>query len=85
MSFRPEEVDLADLAESLERELAGNTPVGYSEGKTALRDMVVSLLESSELEAEQVVDTMVARGFLRFTGDPTAPVDDGVWQVDTST
>jgi hypothetical protein len=84
MSFRPEDVDLADLTEALERELDGNAPVGYAEGKTALRDLVVGLLECSELEAEQVVDTMVARGFLRFSGDPSAPIDDGLWSVDTS-
>lgn len=84
MSFRPEDVDLADVTESLERELSGSSPVGYAEGKTTLRDLVVALLQCSELEAEQVVDTMVARGFLRFSGDPSAPVDDGVWSVDTS-
>jgi hypothetical protein len=84
MSFRPEDVDLADLADALDRELEGSTPAGYVEGKTALRDLVVGLLECSELEAEQVVDTMVARGFLRFSGDPSAPIDDGVWRVDAN-
>lgn len=84
MSFSPEDIDLADLAESLERELGGRAPVGYVEGKTALRDLVVQLLRCSELEAEKVVDTMDARGFLSFTGDPGAPVDDGVWLIDST-
>lgn len=84
MTFRPEDVDLADLAEDLVRELGGTAPAGYVEGKTNVRDIVVGLLACSELESEQVVDTMIARGFLRFTGDPLAPSDVGVWEVDVS-
>lgn len=79
----PEDIDLADLAETLEGSLTNIPVAGYVEGKTALRDMVVSELCCSELEAEQVVDTMVASGFLRFSGDPLGPSDDGVWRVDS--
>ena len=83
MSFRPEEIDLAELASTIRRELVGFSPiVGYAEGKTVLRDRVVTLLDCSELEAEELVDTLVARGFLRFSGDPSLPIDDGTWQIE---
>lgn len=85
MNPLPEEIDLAVLAASMVQAFAGSPPAGYVEGKTALRDWVVSRLDCSELEAEQIVDTMVARGFLRFTGDPGASLDDGVWQLELST
>lgn len=81
MVFRPQDVDLADLASSLERALGRLSPPGYREGKTTFRDLVVRELQCSELEAELVVDTMVERGFLRFTGDPAAPVEVGVWRI----
>lgn len=83
MSFRPEEIDLADVAGTVQRGLLGSSPVmGFAEGKTVLRDQVVELLGCSELEAEELVDTMVARGFFRFSGDPGSPVDDGIWRIE---
>ena len=78
----PEDVDLADLAQALQAELAGGDVVGYLEGRTALRDYVVGVLSSSELEAEELIDTMVSRGFLRFSGDPRGSSPAGVWRVD---
>ena len=50
-------------------------PAGYVEGKGALRAAVVELLGCSELEAEQLVDTMETRGFIRYQGDPREQVD----------
>lgn len=84
MSFRPEDVDLAEVAESLERTTSGVPLMGYFEGKTALRDLVVTELGCSELEAEQVVDTMVSTGFLRYSGDLRAPTDEGLWVFQNS-
>jgi len=78
----PEDVDLAELAQALQAELAGAPVAGYLEGRTALRNFVMNALSSSELEAEELIDTMVSRGFLRFSGDPHGSSPAGVWRVD---
>lgn len=67
MTLDPTSVDLQRLSESL-RNLVGSEVVPGSEleGKTVLRDGTRSLLHCSDLEAENVVDTLVARGFVRF-------------------
>jgi len=51
-------------------------PVGYLPGRTALRDAVVDHLECSQLQAEEVVDTMIVQGFLRYEGAPASEIDD---------
>jgi hypothetical protein len=61
--FDPEAVDLASTANAL-KETLGPSVAGSVVGRTRVRDEVVRRLGCSELEAEQVVDTMVARGFL---------------------
>ncbi|MEY4550060.1 MAG: hypothetical protein RL685_6255, partial [Pseudomonadota bacterium] len=61
--FSPEAVDLAALARVLAG-ACGETVVGAVVGRTQLRDVVVQHLGCSQLEGEQMVDTMVARGFL---------------------
>jgi hypothetical protein len=71
-----EEVDLAELTASLRSRLAGVAPVGYLDGRTALRDAVGDVLGCSALEAEEIVDTLVARGFVRYEGNPAAALDD---------
>lgn len=71
-----EDLDLAELTSSLRERLAGCPPAGYLVGRTALRDAVTVELQCSELVAEEIVDTLVARGFVRYQGDPTAEVDD---------
>lgn len=68
MSFSPEALDLLVLTSrlaQLEADSLSNLE-GYLEGKTRLRDAVVRELDCSQLEAEQVVDTLAARGFVRF-------------------
>jgi hypothetical protein len=42
----------------------------------------MTVLGSSELEAEELIDTMVSRGFLRFSGDPSGSSPAGFWRVD---
>jgi hypothetical protein len=62
-----EQVDLAELASVLrphEAEL-----VGAITGRSQMRDIVASYLECSLLEAEELVDTLVARGFARMKRD----------------
>ncbi len=71
-----EDVDLAQLTGALRSRLAGSPPAGYLVGRTALRDAVTDELHCSELEAEEIVDTLVSRGFVRYQGDPAAEIDD---------
>ena len=76
MPFRPEAIDLARVAGELIRVFAGSPPTGYVLGKTALRDVVTNLLSCSQLEAEEVVDTMISRGLLKYEGTPSQEIDD---------
>jgi hypothetical protein len=71
-----EDLDLAELTRSLRHRLAGSPPVGYLVGRTAMRDAVTDELHCSELVAEEIVDTLVARGFVRYQGDPTEAIDE---------
>ncbi|HXX68112.1 MAG TPA: hypothetical protein VEK07_13060 [Polyangiaceae bacterium] len=71
-----ENVDLAVLTDSLRLRFVGAAPVGYLNGRTVLRDAVTCELECSELEAEDIVDTLIAQGFLRYGGDPQSEIDD---------
>jgi hypothetical protein len=67
-----EDVDLADLAERIRRHIPPNEPpVGYLRGRSYFRDVVVHELGCSELEAEELVDTLEMNGYLRFEGDPS--------------
>jgi hypothetical protein len=69
-------MDLAQVATELMRIFAGNAPRGYLPGRTLLRDAVVSKFNCSQLEAEQLVDTMKSRGFLRYDGATSTGIDD---------
>jgi hypothetical protein len=68
-----EEIDLAVLARSLEARVPVGARTGSLVGRTAFRDVVVDVLGCSELEAELIVDTLVARGFLVYC--------DPIWSV----
>ena len=82
MTFRPEDIDLAQLAGELERIFADRAPTGYLSGRTALRDALVVRLGCSLLEAEQLVDTMVSHGFLCYPGPTTEEIDDlEPWEI----
>lgn len=80
-SIAPESIDLAELSFELGQHFDERAPVGYLEGRTILRDLVVDDLGCSELEAEELVDTMIARGFFRFSGDPGSAADVGTWEL----
>mgnify|MGYP001596682840 CR=1 FL=1 len=71
----PEEIDLNELRRRLAAKFGAAPPAGYVQGKGDLRAAVVDLLGCSELEAEQLVDTMEARGVIRYQGDPQEQVD----------
>ena len=80
----PEEIDLLELKRKLSSKFGAARPAGYVEGKGDLRAAVVELLGCSELEAEQLVDTMEARGLIRYQGDPREQVDrlEQHWSLD---
>lgn len=61
--FDPESVDLRELVRALLR-VSELSAVGAVVGRTHLRDEVARHLGCSMLEAERLVDTMVARGFV---------------------
>jgi hypothetical protein len=67
----PEDIDLKLLAEELKAKLGPGEPIGYLRGKSLMRDVLVHERGYSELEAEELIDTLEIQGFLHFLGDPT--------------
>ena len=65
----PEDIDLQQLVEELKGKFAPGEPEGYLRGKALMRDLLVADKGYSELEAEELVDTLEMNGFLRFLGD----------------
>lgn len=82
---RIEDIDLLDLAERIRRHIpVGEPPVGYLRGRAYFRDVIVHELGCSELEAEDLVETLQMNGYLRFTGDPSvrSRATESRWEVD---
>jgi competence protein ComEC len=77
-------VDLAELAERIQRHIPPNEPpVGYLRGRSYFRDVVAHELGCSELEAEELVDTLEMNGYLRFEGDPSVRARaESRWDID---
>lgn len=68
MQLDLEEIDLEKLAEVVKRRAEGPL-VGAITGRSIVRDIVAAHLGCSLLQAEQLVDTMIARGFARLERD----------------
>jgi hypothetical protein len=67
-----ERLDLSDVAERIRRHIPANEPpVGYLRGRSYFRDVLTHELGCSELEAEELVDTLEMHGYIRFEGDPS--------------
>ncbi len=65
-------IDLAHLANLIREHIpAGEPPVGYLRGRSYFRDVLAHALRCSDVEAEQLVDTLEMNGYLHFTGDPS--------------
>jgi hypothetical protein len=77
--LNPESIDLLALAKHLARIFEGGAQ-GYVVGRTRLRDAVVRRLRCSELQAEELVDTLILRHLIEFDGDPTI-ADTGQWLI----
>jgi hypothetical protein len=67
----PEDVDLERMTAEIHEALRHHEPVGYLRGKALMRDVLVHRRRISELEAEELIDTLELRGFLQFLGDPS--------------
>ena len=79
-----DDLDLRKLTADLKARLGPGEPVGYLRGKSLMRDMLLDMRENrfSELEAEELVDTLESRGFVRFLGDPAErSVADAPWDI----
>jgi hypothetical protein len=81
---RIEDIDLLDLAERIKQHIPPNDPpVGYLRGRSYFRDVVAHELGCSELEAEELVDTLEMHGYLRFAGDPSVRSRaESRWDID---
>lgn len=71
-------VDLSALAAQLAEVLGKSELGGPIVGRTVLRDAVVQALDCSQLQAEQLVDTMVGRNLLVFDREVG---EAGVWRI----
>jgi hypothetical protein len=76
-------VDLAEIAELIRRHIPpGDPPVGWLRGRSYFRDVLVHELRCSDVEAEELVDTLEMNGYLRFEGDPSErSVADSRWDL----
>ncbi len=78
----PEDIDLQELADQLRHVLKPGDPIGYLRGKALMRDVLVHERQLSDLEAEELIDTLEMQGFLRFLGDPSErSVADSHWEI----
>jgi hypothetical protein len=67
-TFDIEQVDLAALV-AMMRSRFESPPAGAVVGRTQMRDAIAEHLGCSLLQAEQLVDTMIARGLVRLERD----------------
>lgn len=61
-----DDIDLPSIVAELRRRFGDVLTEGYLDGRTTLRDAVMSHLGCSSLEAESLVDTMETSGYLDF-------------------
>lgn len=79
----PEDIDLQQLTEELRAALGPGEPVGYLRGKALMRDTLVERKGFSQLEAEELIDTLELQGYLHFLGDPAErSVADSHWDLE---
>ncbi len=77
-----ENLDLQEVTQQLRAALGDAAPAGYLRGKALMRNALVYTRGFSELEAEELIDTLEGRGFLKYLGDPTQPSQaDTRWEI----
>lgn len=72
-------IDLKTLSERVREAMEGTPLEGPVTGRSVVRDVVAAHLACSMLEAEEVVDTMIARGWARLE---TAEDGREVWRIE---
>lgn len=86
MPIDVERVNLAALASLLRSGFFNTPPRGYVRGRTTLRDVIAVQLACSDAQAEELVEMMIGRGFLRYDGDPTRAADGNArWIIGEAT
>lgn len=70
MELDIESIDLRALLHHLAGVFRGAPPEGAVTGRTAFRDAVAAKLGCSQLQAEELVDSLVLRGNLRLISSP---------------
>jgi len=78
-----DDIDLEELARTIQRLIPqGEPPVGYLRGRSYFRDVIAHELRCSEMEAEELVDTLEMNRYLHFEGDPSErSVADSRWEI----
>jgi hypothetical protein len=77
-----EALDLEDLRDRIKSSFGDRRPMGYVPGKTAIRETVVQLLGCSDVEAENLVDTLESLHMIVYEGKVLQEIDDleHVWR-----
>jgi hypothetical protein len=78
-----EDIDLARLTELVRARLGDTIDASYLRGKTVVRDAIVEALDCSEVQAEELVETLELQGFIRFPqlADDTHPAGRQPWII----
>lgn len=77
-----EDLDLAEVTAFLREKLFPGGPLGYLRGKATMRDLLVRDRGFSELQAEELIDTLETRGFLHFLGNTQERSEvDASWEI----
>ncbi len=71
-------LNVESLLQHLRTQFRGAPPEGSIVGRTALRDEVAAHLGCSQLEAEQIVDSLILRGWLVLVRPPDSRE---VWEI----
>lgn len=77
----PTGLDLREVMDALQAQLRGCAPDslrGFVTGKTVMRDGITAALGCSMAQSELLVDTLEARGWLRFDADD---MPAGLWHL----
>ena len=78
----PEGLDLEQITKQVIAILGPVEPKVYLRGKSQMRDAVVQGTGLSQLEAEELIDTLELRGYLKFLGDPSERSEaDSRWEI----
>lgn len=83
MQLAVEDIDLAQLAGSVQRRYGRHLYASYLRGKTLMRDAIIVELGCSAYEAEELVETLELMGYVRFPhlADETHPLTRHSWVI----